>query len=163
MKTLEQTPTRPRDYAALSLTYAAITATVGQVALRRGSLKKPEPLSELAWTSLAAFALSQAVVHEKVETWLRRPFLEEADGDQQDADHEPRGTGLRYAVGELLACTRCSGAWASLGLTSLTVIHPTTGRLLTRVLAASAVNDFLQTGFVAAREAANLEVRRAGR
>jgi len=53
--------------------------------------------------SAATFALSKLLVHEKPETWLRQPFLEEsAEG------RRPRGRRLRYAVGELMNCT----AWA---------------------------------------------------
>ncbi len=66
--------------------------------------------------SAATFALSKLVVQEKVETWVRQPFLEErADGKR------PRGRRLRYAVGELLNCTRCMGAWSALGLVALRV------------------------------------------
>jgi hypothetical protein len=79
---------------------------------------------------------------EKVETWVRQPFVEEsADGKR------PKGTGLRYAVGELLSCTRCLGAWSALGLVGLRMAAPETGQTVTAVLAASAGNDFLQSGF----------------
>ena len=35
----------------------------------------------------------------------------------------PRGRRMRYAVGELLNCTRCVGAWSALGLVALR-LHP---------------------------------------
>lgn len=122
---------------------------------RRGS-EDPLPLSELAWTAAATFALAQALVHEKVETWLRQPFVEEVGDDQQDAQHIPRGEGLRYAVGELLSCTRCTGAWASLALNGLQIVAPSSGRVVTRVLAGAAANDFLEIAFTWARQEANL-------
>ncbi len=66
--------------------------------------------------SAATFALSKLLVHEKAETWLRQPFLEEsAEG------RRPRGRRLRYAVGELMNCTRCMGTWSALGLVALRV------------------------------------------
>ena len=69
--------------------------------------------------SAATFALSKLLVHEKAETWLRQPFLEEsAEG------RRPRGRRLRYAVGELMNCTRCMGAWSALGLVALRVHSP---------------------------------------
>jgi hypothetical protein len=75
-----------------------------------------------------------------VESWIRRPFVDEAGG-------RPKGRRLRYAVGELLSCTRCTGAWSALGLTALRLHAPTAGRTVTTVLAASAGNDMLQATF----------------
>ena len=81
-------------------------------------------------------------MHEKVETWLREPFVEERPEGKR-----PRGRRLRYAVGELLNCTRCVGAWSALGLVALRLHSPPAGRAVTTVLAASAGNDVLQTAF----------------
>src|SRR5215211_5952790 len=58
-----------------------------------------------------------------------------------------RGREPRYAVGELLECTRCTGAWSSLALVALRLHAPAAGRVVTAVLAASAGNDLLHTGF----------------
>ena len=91
----------------------------------------------------ASFALSKLIVHEKVETWLREPFVEERPGGK----NRPRGRRLRYAVGELLTCTRCTGAWTALGLVALRLHAPATGRTVTSVLAASAGSDILHAGF----------------
>src|SRR5262249_21351469 len=92
----------------------------------------------------ATFALSKLVAHEKVEAWLRAPFVEE---DVEQGERRPRGQGLRYAVGELLTCSRCAGAWSALGLVGLRTASPAAGRGVTGVLAASAANDYLQAGF----------------
>ena len=62
---------------------------------------------------------------------------------------------MRYAVGELLTCSRCVGAWSSLGLVALRVMRPREAKVVTAVLAASALNDFLQTGFTWACARAN--------
>ena len=138
MEPVSQTPTEPADYAALSATYGALLAATAYGA--RG--RPPIPQAELATIAAASFALSKLVVHEKVETWLRRPFVEERPEGKR-----PRGRRLRYAVGELLNCTRCMGAWGSLGLVALRVHSPAAGRTVTTVLATSAANDFLQTAF----------------
>ena len=34
-------------------------------------------------------------------------------------ERRPRGRGLRRAVGELVTCTRCVGAWSALGIVGL--------------------------------------------
>jgi hypothetical protein len=135
---VEKTPTEAIDYAALSALYGLLLA--GAAYSARG--REPIPRGELVPLSAATFALSKLLVHEKVETWLRRPFVEErADGKR------PRGRRLRYAVGELLNCTRCTGAWSALGLIALRAHAPAAGRTVSTVLAVSAGNDFLQSGF----------------
>jgi hypothetical protein len=138
LKPVDQTPTEAADYAAISALYGSLLAGLAYGA--RG--REPIAPGELLPLSAATFALSKLVVHEKVETWLRRPFVEEsADGKR------PRGRRLRYAVGELLNCTRCMGAWSALGLVALRLHSPAAGRTATAVLAASAGNDVLQTAY----------------
>ena len=138
MEPVEQTPTEAADYAALSTVYGALLGSLVYTARDR----EPIPPAELAPLAAATFALSKLIVHEKVESWMRQPFLEErADG------RRPRGTRLRYAVGELMNCTRCMGAWSALGLVALRMHSPAAGRAATTVLAASAGNDFMQSAF----------------
>jgi hypothetical protein len=138
MRPVEQTPTEPSDYAALSLASGSPLAVLAASARDREAL---EP-KELVPLSAATFALSKLIVREKAETWIRRPFVEDAPGEAR-----PRGHGLRYAVGELLTCTRCTGAWSALSLVALRLHAPRTARTVTAVLAASAGNDLFQAGF----------------
>src|SRR4051794_19317733 len=136
MDPVEQTPTEPVDYAAISATYGALLGTLVLAARDRGEDLRP---AEFLPIGVAAFALTKAISREKVETWVRRPFVEESSDD----DRRPKGRRLRYAVGELLTCTRCLGAWSALGLTALRVTRPRESRVVTTALATSAVNDFL--------------------
>jgi hypothetical protein len=143
MDPVSRTPTKPIDYAALSATYGTLLGTVVLAARRapEGSgADQPVCGRELPQLGLASFALSKLIAKEKVETWVREPFV--------DADsHQPKGSRLRYAVGELLTCTRCMGAWSSLGLVALRVTRPREARIVTAVLATSALNDWLHSGF----------------
>ena len=141
MDPVSRTPTEPANYAALSLTYS--TLLVGVVIASRDSGEERLRSTEILPLGLATFALSKLIAKEKVETWVREPFVEETP----DGEKRPKGTGMRYAVGELLTCSRCLGAWSALGLTAVRVHRPQEARLLTTVLAATAVNDFLQSGF----------------
>ena len=139
MEPVDRTPTEAADYAVLSLAYAAL---LGATAVgSRG--REPLARGELPTLAAATFALSKLVVHEKVETWIRAPFVEE----HPDAGRRPKGRRLRYAVGELLSCTRCTGAWSALTLVGLRLNAPSAGRTVTTVLAASAGNDFLHAAF----------------
>jgi Protein of unknown function (DUF1360) len=133
---IERTPTEAADYAVLSAIYGALLAGAAATGRRR----EPIPAVELPALAAASFALSKLVVHEKVESWLRRPFVDENG-------RRPKGRRLRYAVGELLTCTRCTGAWSALGLTALRLHAPGAGRVVSTVLAASAGNDMLQAAF----------------
>jgi hypothetical protein len=148
---VERTPTEPADYAALSAVYGALLA--GTAISARGRV--PISNSELPALAAASFALSKLVVHEKVESWMRRPFVDESQG-------KPKGRRLRYAVGELLQCTRCTGAWSALGLVALRVHSPAAGRAVSAVLAASAGNDLLQATFSYLCAHATAEQKRVG-
>ena len=140
MESVDETPTARSDYAALSGTYMTLLAGLAVSAQRRGAAEIPS--REVPQLMAATFALSKLVVHEKVETWLRAPFVEERPDGRR-----PKGRRMRYAVGELLTCTRCMGAWSALALVGLRTHSPAAGKLVTTVLASSAGNDFMQTTF----------------
>ena len=133
--------TDPSDYAVINAVYAALAAGL-LYATRERAAEDPIPVRELLPLSAATFALSKVIAREKVGTWVREPFV-----DQDGHAPEPAGRGLRRAVGELVTCTRCVGAWSALGVVGLRVASPTTGRTVANVLAASAANDFLHAGF----------------
>jgi Protein of unknown function (DUF1360) len=158
VRPIDDTPTEPVDYALLSATYGGLLATLAFAASRRPAETEPLTAGELVPLGLATFALSKTLVHEKIETWARRPFVAE-DGT---GERRPRGRRLRYAVGELMTCTRCMGTWSALGLVALRVGRPPAGRAVVSVLAAAGMNDFLQSGFAWCRaEATSLESRAA--
>jgi hypothetical protein len=138
VRPVSETPTEAVDYAALSALYGVLLAATAASARDR----EPVPRAELPVLAAASFALSKLIVHEKVESWVRRPFVDERPGGRR-----PKGRRLRYAVGELLTCTRCTGAWAALGLVGLRLHAPAPGRTVATVLAASAGSDVLSAGF----------------
>jgi hypothetical protein len=129
-------PVSTTDYAALSAGWGALLGAVLVAARDKGD--EPVRAGEVLPLGLATFALSKLVAKEKVDAWVRDPFVE---------DGEPKGTGLRYAVGELITCTRCVGVWSALGLTALRVTRPREARVVNAVLGASAINDVAQAGF----------------
>jgi hypothetical protein len=150
-----ETPTKPIDYAALSAGYGALMGAV-VLAARDGGGDPLRP-AELPGLGLATFTLAKLVAKEKVETWVREPFLEE----RPDGERRPKGSRLRYAVGELLSCSRCVGSWSALGLVGLRLLRPREAQVVVPVLAAAALNDWLQSGFTALCAQANLAQREA--
>ena len=139
MRPVSQTPTEAADYAVLSVTYGALLAGTAFSARHR----EPIPSAEIPALAAATFTLSKLIVHEKVETWIRQPFIEEKPGGSR----RPKGRRLRYAIGELMSCTRCTGAWSALAIVALRLHSPPAGRAVATVLAGSAGNDFLHAGF----------------
>jgi hypothetical protein len=134
-------PAQPADYAVLSAGWAALLAAVLGAARDEGD--EPVRPAEVLPLGLATFALAKLVAKEKVDQWVREPFVEE----HPDGHREPKGEGLRYAVGELLSCTRCVGMWSAAGLVALRVTRPRESRIVNVVLGASALNDWAQALF----------------
>ena len=134
----------PRDYGAINAVYAALVA--GLLVATHGRVREEDRISgsELLPIGAATFALSKVIAREKIGAWVREPFV-----DDPVHPHRPRGRRVRRALGELVMCTRCVGAWSALGLVGLRVASPDAGRTVTAVLATSATNDFLQAGFKA--------------
>ena len=144
---LSQSPTQASDYAAINLVWAGLLG--GLLASTRD---EAPPMTELPVLGLASFSLSKAIAKEKVGSWVREPVVDHSDGAQR-----PKGRGLRYAVGELLTCTRCLGTWSALGLVGLRIARPREGRIVVGVLATAGLNDFLQAGFSFTTSRANVE------
>ena len=160
MATEQQKPPY-RAYAAIVGTFmTGLGAVSGIAALRQRPLEKLSA-TDLALLGLATFKASRTVARDKVTSFVREPFVEgEAyDGEDETPTHE---TEMKQALGELVTCTRCIGTWLGAGLASMQILAPRTGRLLTTVLAAGALNDFLLAGFTAVTAKANELQRRAG-
>lgn len=143
----------PADYATVEAVFAAGLAGLALLTRRREAAGEPAiPLRELPVLAVATFALANVLAKEKVSTWLREPFVEES------ADHRPvrpEGHGLRYAIGELLTCTRCVGTWSALALVGLRTASPPAGRAASTVLALAGTNAVLQSGYRLLCEQAN--------
>jgi hypothetical protein len=140
---ISRTPTKPIDYAALSAGYGALTGALLVAARTQGA--HPIRPGELPVMGLATFALAKLVAKEKVDSWVREPFLEE----KPNGERRPKGTRMRYAVGELLSCSRCVGSWSALGLVGMRLLRPREAQVVLPVLALAGANDWLQSGFTA--------------
>ena len=87
------------------------------------------------------------------------PGLEEEHFIESEAghghEHAVETGDLRQAIGELVTCSRCVGTWVAGSLATAQVLAPRFGRILTWTLAAAALNDWLQAGFVLVAKKAN--------
>jgi hypothetical protein len=134
-------PVEPVDYFKLNAAYGTLLLAM-VVGTRDRTRSDPITTREMVPIAAATFALAKVVAREKIGSWVREPFVEVAGGERQ-----PRGAGVRRAVGELLTCTRCVGAWSALTVVGLRMADPAAGRTVTNVLAASAANDWMQSSF----------------
>ena len=150
------TPVEPTDYAKLNAVYGALL--IGTLAAtRRRAREEPIEQRELIPIAMATFALAKVIAREKIGTWVRDPFVEVENGERR-----PRGTHLRRAIGELVTCTRCVGAWSALAVVGLRAADPATGKTVTKVLAASGAHDWLQAGFKWLTTETNLVEQQSG-
>jgi hypothetical protein len=141
------------SYAAIMAVFAGGLGAAGVVA--RALRRDPQCHSALDFVilSAAAFKASRTLSHDQVTSFIREPFVRghahEGEGE------EPVEGGMEQAIGELVTCSRCAGAWVAAGLAATQIIAPRFGRLLTWSLGSAAVNDFLQAGFSALAAKAN--------
>jgi len=139
MDPVEPTPDPHSDHGALGAAYGAL---LGALAVTRSGSAEPLRPSELPALGLATFGLSRLLSGESARAWLRGPSLEEDEHGLRQS-----GPGLRRAIGELLGCARCVGAWSALGLVGLRRLRPREAEVITAVLATSALGEWLQAGF----------------
>lgn len=143
------------SYAILTGTYG--TAFAGSLlALRARGHELPERFAaaDLLLVGIASHKLSRLIAKDKVTSFLRAPFtrFQESSG-HGEVEEQPCGHGLRLAVGELLVCPYCLAQWVATGLAVGLVGAPRPTRLLSAILVAHTVSDFLQVAYRAAEDA----------
>jgi hypothetical protein len=141
-------------YAALSTTFgAAFVGALAAIRLSGRELPARPSAGDLLLAGVATHKVSRLVAKDKVTAFVRAPFtrFQESTG-QGEVEEAPRGTGLRYAVGELLVCPYCLAQWVAAGFALGLVAAPRTTRLVAGVYAAETLSDFLQLAYKAAED-----------
>ncbi len=150
-------PGEERPLASYSLLTSVFSASfVGAlVAAHRAGYTLPQEhrVKDIVLTGLATHKLSRLVARDKVTAFARAPFtrFQEAAG-HAEVDEEPRGGGLRLAVGELLVCPYCLAQWIAGAFTVGHVVAPRVTRLLTAMWSAHAIADAAQLAYSAAEK-----------
>ncbi|MEW6754258.1 MAG: DUF1360 domain-containing protein [Candidatus Latescibacterota bacterium] len=140
-------------YAALLAVYCLGVAAAIRVARRRGRLPTQIGVGDLLLLGAAAHNLSRKVTKGVVTSPLRAPFTQfEHLAGRSETTESARGRGLRRALGDLLTCPWCFATWASTLLGFGFVFFPRGTRLLSSILTANAIADFLQLLFVSTRD-----------
>lgn len=148
---------RPLGPYAL-LTGAFATAVAAFVAgQRRSGRELPErlPAGDLALIAAATQKLSRQIAKDKVTSFLRAPFMRyTGEAGPAEVSEEPRGEGMRLAVGELLGCPYCLAQWIATCFVGGYLVRPRTTRAVASVFATLSAADFLQLAYAAAQEKA---------
>jgi Protein of unknown function (DUF1360) len=136
------------------LTGAFFCALAGSLAAARaGGREIDRPaLADIALAGLATQKVSRLIAKDKVTSFLRAPFTRyQEPAGQGELEEEPRGTGMRYAIGELLVCPYCMAQWVAGGVAVGWLFAPRTTRLLSAMWAAQAMADGVQLAYAAGK------------
>ncbi len=143
-------------YALLTATFNSLAAVLVLVQARsRRSLPERIPARDIALLGLGTFKLSRIISKDKVTSFMRAPFTRyEGPAGPSEVSEEPRGSGVKRVIGELLVCPYCIGQWVGTGLLAAYVYKPRATRTAASVFAVVAVADYLQQAWIAVDKAA---------
>ncbi len=142
-------------YSVLSTTF--VVGFVGSVVAAkraRGGLPQRYSPWDLVTAGTATHKISRMLTKDRVASVIRTPFVERQERTGHgEVSGEPRGSGVRRAVGELLTCPHCLGQWVAAGFGVGMVAAPDVTRLVAFVYSTQAISDFLQLAYRASTDA----------
>lgn len=148
-------PREPRalgGHAALTAVYNGSVAGF-VLAQRRSGRRLPEriPPGDLALLSIATYKLSRLIAKDRITSFARAPFAcFKGESDRPgEVIEEPRGEGIRRAIGELLVCPYCLGQWVGTGLLAAYIRDPRVTRTIASGFTIIAGSDLLQEAWIA--------------
>ena len=123
------------------------------VAYRRSGRSLPErvPAGDLALLAVGTYKLSRLIAKDHITGFFRAPFTRfQGESDRpSEVDEEPRGEGLRRAIGELVVCPYCLGQWVGTAFVMTYLREPRLARTVAAVLAIVAGSDMLHQAWIA--------------
>ncbi|MEU7059186.1 DUF1360 domain-containing protein [Streptomyces sp. NPDC046197] len=133
-------------YATLTATFAAGAVLFAAVVRRRG-VRLPDriPPWDVVLLGAGTFKASRLLSRDKVTSFVRAPFTRRTeDIAAGKVMEEPRGRGVRRAVGDLVSCPFCTSVWVAGALVGGYALAPRAARLVCAGLSAVTVADWLQ-------------------
>ncbi|MFB6465361.1 DUF1360 domain-containing protein [Cytobacillus sp. Hz8] len=99
--------------------------------------------------ALASFRLTRLIVYDKITAFLRAPFFDEMEEENESGEKEiyfvPKKTPIRGFIGELLGCYWCTGIWSAMILYSGFLFWPTILGPVLVVLAVAGLAAIVET------------------
>jgi hypothetical protein len=113
-------------YAALTGGYVAATGLFALWSRRRGVRRTSRvSLGDVALLGVATFELSELVSRDRVTSFLRAPFTRyQSAGGGPAVEEEPRPSGLRKGIGDLVTCPWCTAQWVATALMCSYLVAP---------------------------------------
>jgi hypothetical protein len=108
---------------------------------------------DLALLAIASHKASRMISKDRVTSGIRAPFTRYQDeAGPGEVSEQPRGRGLRRAIGELLICPYCLGMWTSAAFVAGLLVAPRFTRWLASVLVVFFGSELLQIAYKRAEE-----------
>ena len=109
------------------------------------------PPGDLLLLSIGTYKLSRLIAKDRITSFVRAPFTRfQGESDRPgEVSEEPRGEGLRRAIGELLVCPYCLGQWVGTGFLAAYLREPKIARTVASVFTVIAGSDLLQETWIA--------------
>ncbi len=123
------------------------------VAHHRSGRRLPERIAagDLALMSAATYKLSRLIAKDRITSFFRAPFTRYKGPSERPSEvsEEPRGEGMRRAIGELVVCPYCLGQWVGTALLLTYLREPRLARTVAAAFTIVAGADLLQEAWVA--------------
>ncbi|WP_186580755.1 DUF1360 domain-containing protein [Aquibacillus kalidii] len=98
---------------------------------------------------LATFRLTRLIVMDDITSFLRAPFHEVEEEEQEDGTIEEvlyiKGKGVQKFIGELLSCHWCTGVWSAAFIYVFYSMFPYMFFPVIAILAIAAVSSIIQS------------------
>lgn len=109
---------------------------------------RPRAFGDILLLGVATHMLSRIAAKDRVTSVLRSPFARYVeDGAPGEVEEEPRGTGIRKAVGELVTCPYCMSPWIAAILSIGMSVAPELTRRICSLFSSVAVAYFLHQAY----------------
>lgn len=124
---------------------------------KRTGRRLPERVAtrDIVLLGVATHKLSDLIANDAVTSFIRAPFTELQEKESpKSVDEEPRGSGFRRSIGELLTCKFCMGQWIASFFTYGLVFSPAITRLVASIFATVTISDHLHQTYKALKNRA---------
>lgn len=148
-------PEEPQPLGGHATLTIAFNAGVAAYALyyRRTDRSLPDrvPAGDLALLAVGTYKLSRLIAKDRITAFFRSPFTRYKGPSERPSEvsEEPRGSGLRRAIGELLVCPYCLGQWVGTAYLMSYLRQPRLARTVASAFAIVAGSDLLHQAWVA--------------
>ena len=143
-------------YAALTAVFTAALGAVLANAARDGKLPETIGVQDIILLGVATHKVSRIVSRDKITSFLRAPFTRyEGPANINEINEQPRGTGLQYSMGELVACPLCLATWIGGAFISGLVYAPRATRAVAALFTSLTIADSLHLAYAPALDKAS--------